>query len=231
MPVKNADQKTKVQAIINAPEQHLRAVLKVVCTGDVDTLNRVWGALTMIKTLEGQKRKAKDNAASESSAKRTKLIEDAHHCVRCNKAFLQAENHEKACWHHPGALMTFPPYLLPWILDIVLTLCLDPELEIDYDAPTWEGWNTNALGPMISEENKKEYPEGFVFMCCDKDGTSSGCKLGSHWAADDPRGSPPPPDSEGSGEDDEKEDEEPEVVQISDDSDDDEPEDEDDVTV
>lgn len=56
-------------------------------------------------------------------------------------------------------------------------------------------------------------------MCCDKDGTSSGCAFGRYWAADDPRGKDPVTDSEGSTD-------EGEVIETSDDDDEDEEEDE-----
>jgi hypothetical protein len=66
---------------------------------------------------------------------------------------------------------------------------------------------------MDRPDTREDYPEGFMYYCCEKDGRSKGCKVGSHWAADDPRGAPIETDSL-----DEK-DEEDEIIEISSDED------------
>lgn len=121
------DANENIQDIISAQEHQLRAVLKVVCTSDADTVNRAWSALTRIKVFEVQKRKVDDGAASiGSEVKRAKLIEDVHHCIRCSKVFLQVDNHKKACWHYPSGFKLSP--LIPY--DTLTLHRVDPELGI-----------------------------------------------------------------------------------------------------
>jgi len=132
------DADAKIQAIVNAPEEHLRAILKVACTGDERTLQRLRLALSRVKKFEKQasesaannKRKAAGavpdstaDAPDSTLAKRVKLIEDVHHCVRCDKAFLQIKNHKKACWYHP---CEFPNLFGQFFLRF--SRYLDPEL-------------------------------------------------------------------------------------------------------
>jgi len=100
------------QKNINAPEHQLRALLKVQCTSHSETRDRVWDCLSVFISFDTEplvkatKRKANDvpDSISESDAKRAKLelINDIHHCVRCNQSFLESENNKEACWYHPG---------------------------------------------------------------------------------------------------------------------------------
>jgi len=100
------------QKNINAPEHQLRALLKVLCTSHSETRDRVWDCLSVFISFDTEplvkatKRKANDvpDSISESDAKRAKLelINDIHHCVRCNQSFLESENNKEACWYHPG---------------------------------------------------------------------------------------------------------------------------------
>jgi hypothetical protein len=103
------DNSARLQAIISAPEHQLRAILKAVCTGDAKILDRVWTALGKVRSFESQnlKRKADHiNGATNGGAKRAKMVEDVHHCVRCGKVFFEAENNSKACLYHPGMLLS-----------------------------------------------------------------------------------------------------------------------------
>lgn len=51
-------------------------------------------------------------------------------------------------------------------------------------------------------ENIKDFPEGFIYHCCDGDANSKGCQTGRHLAAEDSGGRVPSPfsDSEGGDE-------------------------------
>jgi len=49
----------------------------------------------------------------------------------------------------------------------------DGDLECNYDA--FEDWDERCHGPMDSSANRREYPENFVWNCCDGDGTTEGC--------------------------------------------------------
>lgn len=43
-------------------------------------------------------------------------------------------------------------------------------------------WDWDGEGHAEDEENKEEYPEFFDYNCCDRVGTSKGCKVGWHVA-------------------------------------------------
>jgi hypothetical protein len=38
----------------------------------------------------------------------------------------------------------------------------------------------NCHGPMDTPENRRDFPEGFTWTCCDGDGTAPGCVVGEH---------------------------------------------------
>ena len=49
------------------------------------------------------------------------------------------------------------------------------DLEIDYDSGVWDDWDERCHGPIDSQSNRREYPDGFVWSCCDKQGDEGGC--------------------------------------------------------
>jgi len=49
-----------------------------------------------------------------------------------------------------------------------------------------------------TEENRKEYPEGFTYECCEKNLTSTGCTWGRHYASMEDRDNDPQADDPGS---------------------------------
>ena len=56
---------------------------------------------------------------------------------------------------------------------------LPGELKVDYDGEEWADWD-DAHGEIDTEENREEYPQGFMYKCCQGDGDSKGCKRGPH---------------------------------------------------
>ncbi|CAM6092117.1 unnamed protein product [Calypogeia fissa] len=77
-------------------------------------------------------------------------------CQQCRKEFDVTKNNDKACsWH-------------------------DLELEVDERHSTWYDWDETCHGDMDSDENRKQYPEGFVWSCCGKDGKGKGCLTTAH---------------------------------------------------
>jgi hypothetical protein len=99
---------TKIQAIINAPRSIFRLSSRLPGTGDERTLQRIWLALSRIQKFEKQTSESNNRMADAAVGsepaeplKRVNLIEDVHHCVRCDKPFVRSKNHKKACWYHP----------------------------------------------------------------------------------------------------------------------------------
>lgn len=54
------------------------------------------------------------------------------------------------------------------------------ELEPDYDDDAWPDHDEDCHGPIDTDENRMEFPEGFIWSCCDKQGHRSGCTRGRH---------------------------------------------------
>lgn len=50
------------------------------------------------------------------------------------------------------------------------------ELEPDFEGDAWADWDEDCHGPIDSNTNRKEYPDGFKWSCCDQVGTyAEGC--------------------------------------------------------
>ncbi|PSS03824.1 hypothetical protein BD289DRAFT_478309 [Coniella lustricola] len=79
-------------------------------------------------------------------------------CIRCKRAFDPVHNSPTACSYHDG------------------------DLEVDEGSDLWAGWQEDVHGPLASAENREDYPQGFVWSCCDKTGTYPGCSKGYHLA-------------------------------------------------
>jgi hypothetical protein len=87
--------------------------------------------------------------------KKKRLVPRYERCKNCEQDFDVTENFSEACNYHDGVL------------------------EVDYEHETWIDWDENAHGP-IDERLEKEYPEGFMWECCEEDGKARGCQTGWH---------------------------------------------------
>lgn len=77
-------------------------------------------------------------------------------CQQCEADFDVTKNNPEACRWHPG------------------------ECEPDYESDFWADHDENCHG--IISTLRDEYPEGFIYDCCEEDGTSKGCEVGRHEA-------------------------------------------------
>jgi hypothetical protein len=87
--------------------------------------------------------------------KKKRLVPRYERCKNCEQDFDVTENFSEACNYHDGVL------------------------EVDYEHETWIDWDENAHGH-IDERLEKEYPEGFMWECCEEDGKARGCQTGWH---------------------------------------------------
>jgi hypothetical protein len=53
-------------------------------------------------------------------------------------------------------------------------------MEMNDEASIWDEWEDWRDGDMDDPKNKEQYPEGFVYPCCGKDGNADGCMVGRH---------------------------------------------------
>jgi len=87
-------------------------------------------------------------------------------------------------------------------------------VKLNQDSDTWEDCDEYAHGEMDTEDNRRSFPDGFWYPCCEEQLGITGCTGGRHWAADDPGGINPLTDSEP-----EEGDDGPGFIEISDDDD------------
>jgi hypothetical protein len=53
-------------------------------------------------------------------------------------------------------------------------------MEPDYDSDFWADHDERCHGIIDSDEMRDEFPDGFVWTCCDKLGSEPGCQVGRH---------------------------------------------------
>ncbi|KAF6765904.1 hypothetical protein DFP72DRAFT_704 [Ephemerocybe angulata] len=79
-------------------------------------------------------------------------------CVNCDEEYdVNREREEDECQYHPG------------------------DMEPDEDG--FADWDEDCHGPQDTPENRRQYPQEFMWTCCEEDGTSPGCVIGEHEAA------------------------------------------------
>ncbi|KAK5654557.1 hypothetical protein OQA88_7186 [Cercophora sp. LCS_1] len=158
----------RVNAVINAPEHQLRALVQALLTGDDDALrNKVLGTYFAIQnrdlglSSEGtNKRKAEFDDDIPGNAPPADNVQS---CVRCKESFLPSGNISgQDCLHHPG------------------------ELLLDEDSQVWREWEYSEMD-MDTMESRQDFPEGFKYACCGGAGTTQGCKRGYHVSRPKPR--------------------------------------------
>ncbi|KAK0624199.1 hypothetical protein B0T14DRAFT_426372 [Immersiella caudata] len=77
-------------------------------------------------------------------------------CVQCESAFDKTDNKAKGCRYHSG------------------------EMEPDYDSDFWADHDERCHGTIDSDFCRSEYPEGFIWTCCEKGGDEEGCRMSRH---------------------------------------------------
>jgi hypothetical protein len=50
------------------------------------------------------------------------------------------------------------------------------ELEVDWNGDFWADHDENCHGPIDTNTHRREFPEGFIWSCCEKPGDASGCE-------------------------------------------------------
>ncbi|OJD38694.1 uncharacterized protein BKCO1_4000200 [Diplodia corticola] len=97
------------------------------------------------------------------------------HCRQCGQEFEFALSKESECSWHSGSR----PSLASYQISSVLMPCLG-ECDVDWDSGFWDDTDDDIFGPIDTDENREEYPEGFVWTCCGGQADAEGCKRGFH---------------------------------------------------
>jgi len=114
-----------INDIINAPEIHLRALVKqLLMTGDYDNdefrhkvVAQIKHSYSLVSSLEpapprsGNKRKADavEDTNTQPDAKR-RMVDDVEFCQRCKTAYFLSRALETTCYYHPGEFIGLSSY-------------------------------------------------------------------------------------------------------------------------
>lgn len=101
-------------------------------------------------------------------------------CKTCNEEFDVETNGKESCIWHPGTVL-YPPIVSStcFTCRVVIAYHTPGDSEVDDNAECWGDYEIWREG-CPKEERFDDMPEGFVFHCCEREGTSGGCKIGTH---------------------------------------------------
>ncbi|KAI3319157.1 hypothetical protein HD806DRAFT_510167 [Xylariaceae sp. AK1471] len=148
-----------MQRLVNMPEAQAKAILLVLCSDDSMLEKRASKLLDRMETLEGHVTAGNHQTGTKRKAQSVIKV-----CIQCQEPFYEEDNGDKACKYHDG------------------------ELEVDHQGDVWADHDERCHGTIDTDENRIEFPEGFVWNCCDKVGYRGGCTRGRHNALDGQRG-------------------------------------------
>ncbi|KAI0201699.1 hypothetical protein F4808DRAFT_35293 [Astrocystis sublimbata] len=163
------DQNALLERVIdNSDDITLRMVLKSMCQGSEECRKEaIQRMLTSRKRDVIELSDTSDDDAQKASKKQKKSedtpIARFERCKKCEKTYDVTLNDDTACMTHPG------------MLDI------DPEVFPDDDDVQY------GIGPDIdvyTDWRREEWPEGFIWSCCDEDCNSKGCQVQRHTPED-----------------------------------------------
>lgn len=93
-----------LEAIINAPPDHVRSVLVTICLEDASLRSKTVAILEKLQVVARQHEASAEGNEHGSSAKRKRPMaaDEIHLCTQCEIAFTTENNHARACTYHPG---------------------------------------------------------------------------------------------------------------------------------
>ncbi|EJT82512.1 hypothetical protein GGTG_02485 [Gaeumannomyces tritici R3-111a-1] len=108
-----------------------------------------------LTTEDADNKPAEGSASTEQKRKHTRQRYEV--CEQCNDEYDVETNGPTSCvWH-------------------------DGDADPDYDGDFWADHDEQCHGTIDSEWARKEFPEGFIWNCCEKIGADAeGCHTGAH---------------------------------------------------
>lgn len=104
-------------------------------------------------------------------------------CENCAEEFDVADNVKGSCYWHDGEIAKDP--MIPGTAPSLRFANKGAgTLEEDHEGDIWADHDERCHGPIDTDENRSQFPEGFIYDCCEGDGSSVGCKTGRHVEAD-----------------------------------------------
>ncbi|CAN8101493.1 unnamed protein product [Discula destructiva] len=148
-----------VDRIASASAENAKAVLVALCNSDASIRAR---AKVLLKDIDALV--AAVSATSQKQGVKRKADSVIKVCVKCQEPFYEEDNSNRACRYHSG------------------------NLDEDSSGDFWADHDEDCHGDIDTEEMRMEFPEGFVWDCCNKLGYRHGCTRGRHDATTGHRG-------------------------------------------
>ncbi|KAJ5025211.1 hypothetical protein J3E72DRAFT_386423 [Bipolaris maydis] len=151
-------------AIDSATRERVCALLKHLSTTSPSNFAYVQGELMLrpgtLKRARSEDQDEEDDVSgsdysdeqSHAPARRQRF----EICEQCNKEYDVLHNEKKSCEWHSG------------------------DLEPDYENDFWADHDEDCHGIIDTPEMREDYPEGFMWTCCNKLGDAPGCKQTRH---------------------------------------------------
>jgi len=108
----------------------------------------------------------------------TKKRKRFEHCIQCEEEFDVTDNTDNSCNWHDGTHILVSSFGCLWFL---CSNSITGDLEVDEDGDFWADHDDEIHGNRY--ELQEEYPEGYIWSCCNKRGDQEGgCQVGKHSA-------------------------------------------------
>ncbi|EJT69656.1 hypothetical protein GGTG_12540 [Gaeumannomyces tritici R3-111a-1] len=144
------------EAIHTISADRLREFVRELCTTSETARKHFSDRLLVdLTTEDADNTPAEEGASTGQKRKHTRQRYEV--CEQCNNEYDVETNGPTSCvWH-------------------------DGETEPDDDGDFWADHDERCHGTIDSEWAREEYPEGFIWSCCDKIGVGAeGCQTGAH---------------------------------------------------
>ncbi|KAI0360093.1 hypothetical protein OH77DRAFT_1419483 [Trametes cingulata] len=141
-------------AIATAPDERVRETLAALVDSVHALPEHVFGMLVAERPQE-EEWDDDDDGSVEQQPREKVMVPRWEICKNCGEEFDAGEEREEdECRYHTG--------------------------ELDVDEEVFVDWDDWVHGPKDTEENRRQFPENFVWTCCEEDGTHPGCTEQEH---------------------------------------------------
>jgi hypothetical protein len=180
----DADKTALLSAIDSANLNRVRTVLREICIANPEAFK-----LASAKLLVSPEKLDAVNKTAESNGAGSKRKAQHRYetCVQCNSEYDVLDNQENACVWHEGTSSLFLyysylpcPFPSPFLAVYEGVNRSTGETEPDYDGDFWADHDEDCHGEIDTDDMRKDFPEGFIWSCCEKSGEEKGCRVSVH---------------------------------------------------
>jgi hypothetical protein len=179
------------RAMKDASKELLHVVLTRIFLGHPDAISTASNFLLVEETAESETAESETDE-SETDESETEILDEEPDagerptkkrkrfelCTQCKEEYDVLANDEEGCNWHTGVYLSCM-YMFPSANHNA------GHLEVNDESSTWDDWDSNIGGSRDDTETVEEYPQGYIWSCCEKRGDDeddSGCQVGPHSA-------------------------------------------------